>query len=62
MNTLKLVTHSAEQTQKLGTSIGKLAEPGDIYLLIGELGAGKTCLTQGIAYGLDIHEQSTMAP
>ncbi len=56
MNTLKLVTHSAEQTQKLGISIGKLAEPGDIYLLIGELGAGKTCLTQGIAYGLDIQE------
>jgi tRNA threonylcarbamoyladenosine biosynthesis protein TsaE len=61
MKTLKLVTHSAEQTQKLGTSIGKLAEPGDIYLLIGELGAGKTCLTQGIAYGLDIHEY-TLSP
>jgi len=61
MKTLKLVTHSAEQTQKLGTSIGKLAEPGDIYLLIGQLGAGKTCLTQGIAYGLDIHEY-TLSP
>jgi tRNA threonylcarbamoyladenosine biosynthesis protein TsaE len=61
MNTLKLVTHSAEQTQKLGTNIGKLAEPGDIYLLIGELGAGKTCLTQGIAYGLDIQEY-TLSP
>ena len=61
MKTLKLVTHSAEQTQKLGTSIGKLAEPGEIYLLIGELGAGKTCLTQGIAYGLDIQEY-TLSP
>ncbi len=61
MNNLKLVTHSAEQTQTLGTSIGKLAEPGDIYLLIGELGAGKTCLTQGIAYGLDIQEY-TLSP
>jgi len=61
MKTLKLVTHSAEQTQKLGTSIGKLAEPGDIYLLIGDLGAGKTCLTQGIAYGLDIQEY-TLSP
>lgn len=61
MNKLKLVTHSAEQTQQLGTSIGKLAEPGDIYLLIGELGAGKTCLTQGIAYGLDIQEY-TLSP
>ena len=42
-------------------SIGKLAEPGDIFLLIGELGAGKTCLTQGIAYGLDIQEY-TLSP
>jgi len=58
---LKLVTHSAEQTQKLGTSIGRLAEPGDIFFLIGELGAGKTCLTQGIAYGLDIQEY-TLSP
>ena len=52
MNNLKLITHNAEETQQLGISIGKLAEPGDIFLLIGELGAGKTCLTQGIAYGL----------
>jgi tRNA threonylcarbamoyladenosine biosynthesis protein TsaE len=61
MNCLKLVTHSTEQTQKLGISIGKLAEPGDIFLLIGELGAGKTCLTQGIAWGLDIQEY-TLSP
>ena len=61
MNCLKLVTHSAEQTQKLGVSIGKLAEPGDILLLVGELGAGKTCLTQGIAWGLDIQEY-TLSP
>jgi tRNA threonylcarbamoyladenosine biosynthesis protein TsaE len=61
MNTFKLVTHSAEQTQNLGISLGKLAEPGDIYLLIGDLGAGKTCLTQGLAYGLDIQEY-TLSP
>ena len=54
MNCLKLITHSPEQTQKLGTGIGKLALPGDVFLLVGELGAGKTCLTQGIAWGLDI--------
>ena len=55
------MTHSAKQTQRFGASIGNLAEPGDIYLLIGELGAGKTCLTQGIAYGLDIQEY-TLSP
>jgi len=34
--------------------LGKLSQPGDVFLLVGGLGAGKTCLTQGIAWGLDI--------
>ena len=61
MNCLKLITHSPEQTQQLGTSSGKLALPGDDLLLVGELGTGKTCLTQGIAWGLDI-EEYTLSP
>ena len=61
MNTLNFKTHSAAETQNFGTRLGKLAQPGDIFLRIGELGAGKTCLTQGIAYGLDIHEY-TLSP
>ncbi len=52
----ELVSRSPEETQRLGTRIGELALPGDIYLLVGELGAGKTCLTQGIAWGLNIKE------
>ena len=36
--------------------LGELAAPGDIILLVGSLGAGKTCLTQGIARGLGIRE------
>ena len=55
-NQLELISHSPEQTQKFGTRIGELALPGDIFLLVGSLGAGKTCLTQGIAWGLDIKE------
>jgi tRNA threonylcarbamoyladenosine biosynthesis protein TsaE len=61
MSSLKLKTGSPEETQELGRSIGKLARPGDIYLFVGQLGAGKTCLTQGIAWGLDIHEY-TLSP
>jgi len=61
MNSLKLITHSPEQTRKLGTSIGELARPGDVFLLTGELGTGKTCLTQGIAWGLEIKEY-TLSP
>ncbi|MDD5038430.1 MAG: tRNA (adenosine(37)-N6)-threonylcarbamoyltransferase complex ATPase subunit type 1 TsaE [Dehalococcoidales bacterium] len=53
---LKLISHSPEQTQKLGMSIGELAQPGDVFLLVGNLGTGKTCLTQGIAWGLGIKE------
>ena len=56
MNRLELISHSPEQTQKLGVRIGELALAGDIFLLVGTLGTGKTCLTQGIAWGLNIKE------
>jgi len=56
MNHLELISHSPEQTQGFGVRIGELALPGDIFLLVGGLGTGKTCLTQGIAWGLDIKE------
>ena len=41
-------------TLRLGEAIGRIAKPGDVFLLCGELGVGKTKLTQGIARGLDI--------
>ena len=53
---LDLISHSPEETKKIGADIGELALPGDIYLLVGRLGTGKTCLTQGIAHGLNIKE------
>ena len=61
MSHLELISHSPEETQKLGRRIGQLALPGDVFLLAGELGAGKTCLTQGIAWGLGINEY-TLSP
>ena len=61
MNHLELISHSPEETQKFGVRIGELALAGDIFLLVGTLGAGKTCLTQGIAWGLDIKEY-TLSP
>ncbi len=56
MRSLKLISHSLEETLKLGFCLGNLAEAGDIFLLSGPLGAGKTCLTQGIARGLGSKE------
>ena len=47
-------THSPQETQELGEALGRRAVRGDVILLEGNLGAGKTCLTQGIALGLGI--------
>ncbi len=47
----EITTHSPEQTQEVGSSIGKLAKIGDSIFLAGNLGAGKTCFTQGFAWG-----------
>lgn len=49
-------THSAEETFALGRKIGQQAEAGEVYTLIGDLGVGKTVLTQGVAEGLGIEE------
>jgi len=56
MTDLKFISHSQEQTQRLGTRLGELAQAGDVFLLTGNLGSGKTCLTQGIAWGLGVTE------
>ena len=56
MTSLKFLSHSQEQTQRLGTRLGELAQAGDVFLLTGNLGSGKTCLTQGIAWGLGVTE------
>ena len=61
MKYIELISQSPEQTQQLGINMGKLALPGDVFLLSGELGTGKTCLTQGIAWGLGIEEYA-MSP
>ena len=49
-------TNSWEETYALGQKMGREAKPGDVYTLVGDLGVGKTVLTQGIANGLGITE------
>ncbi|MHB8085048.1 MAG: tRNA (adenosine(37)-N6)-threonylcarbamoyltransferase complex ATPase subunit type 1 TsaE [Dehalococcoidia bacterium] len=56
MDNFSLATRSPEETLKLGAILGSLAQGGDIFLLSGNLGAGKTCLVQGIAFGLGVKE------
>ena len=47
-------TENPEETQTLGEKLGKTLKRGDVIALVGDLGTGKTCLTQGIARGIGI--------
>src|SRR5439155_17412966 len=49
---LTLSSSNPNETQHIGERLGRLLEPGDVVLLSGELGAGKTVFVQGIARGL----------
>ena len=49
-------TTSKEETARLGFLLSGLFEPGDVVLLQGDLGAGKTTFTGGVAKGLGIEE------
>ncbi|OGY46651.1 MAG: tRNA (adenosine(37)-N6)-threonylcarbamoyltransferase complex ATPase subunit type 1 TsaE [Candidatus Buchananbacteria bacterium RIFCSPHIGHO2_01_FULL_47_11b] len=52
----KIVSHSAEELQKIGQRLAKQLRGGDVLALTGPLGAGKTTLTKGIAAGLGIKQ------
>ena len=51
---LDFISHSEAQTRRLGVRLGELLQGGDVICLVGELGAGKTCLAQGIGRGLGV--------
>ena len=53
-NNLDLISHSAEQTRRVGERLAQLLQGGDVVCLQGDLGSGKTCLTQGIGRGLGV--------
>ena len=52
--TANLVLRNLNETDEFGFLLGGLARPGDVICLDGDLGAGKTTLTQAIAKGLDV--------
>ena len=54
-------TESPEETRSLGEKLGETLKRGDVIALIGDLGTGKTCLTQGIARGAGIAPDETVS-
>jgi tRNA threonylcarbamoyladenosine biosynthesis protein TsaE len=56
IDTLDVISHSSAQTQRLGMRLGELLRGGELLLLEGQLGTGKTTFTQGLARGMGITE------
>ena len=54
-----VVTHAPQETAALAERLGAAAETGTVLCLVGDLGAGKTLFTQGIARGLGVTEEVT---
>jgi len=54
MERLALASNSPAETRRVGERMARRLRPGDVLLLQGELGAGKTCLAQGIGKGLRV--------
>jgi len=55
--TCTLATGSPEETRAFAQRLGALLQPGDVIVLAGEMGAGKTAFTKGVAISLGIEEQ-----
>ena len=56
---MEFITNSPEQTEAVGAALGKVLKPGTILAYRGDLGAGKTAFTRGLARGLGYAEPVT---
>ena len=56
---MEYITNSPEETERVGAALGKILEPGSILAYRGDLGAGKTAFTRGLARGLGYTEPVT---
>ena len=56
------ITTTVEETLSLGEKLGREAKSGTVFALDGDLGAGKTVLTRGIARGMGLNEDDVCSP
>ena len=56
---MRYVTHEPEETEALGEKLAQHLRPGDVIAFYGDLGAGKTAFTRGLARGLGVTEPVT---
>ncbi len=56
---MEFITHSPEETEKIGEALAKNLQPGTVLAYRGDLGAGKTAFTRGLARGLGCKETVT---
>jgi tRNA threonylcarbamoyladenosine biosynthesis protein TsaE len=56
------ITHSELETAALGRELGETLSAGDVVLLVGDLGAGKTAFVRGLAEGLGVHRDEVSSP
>ena len=56
---MEFLTNSPEETEKIGSALGKIIKPGTVIAYRGDLGAGKTAFTRGLAKGLGSDEMVT---
>jgi len=56
---MEIITHCPEQTEAVGAALGKRLVPGAVIAYQGDLGAGKTAFTRGVACGLGAKESVT---
>ncbi|RJP28168.1 MAG: tRNA (adenosine(37)-N6)-threonylcarbamoyltransferase complex ATPase subunit type 1 TsaE [Candidatus Omnitrophota bacterium] len=59
---MKIISHSPENTFKLGKNLARYVSKGDIICLSGQLGSGKTVFVKGLAAGLGIDKEEVISP
>src|SRR5215211_4070727 len=59
---VELISHSLDQTRRIGARLAPVLQPGDVILLEGPFGVGKTSLVQGLAKGLRVGSAYVTSP